>query len=282
MPAGTVTFLDGSTTLGTVSLDRADTASLTTTTLAVGNHAITASYSGDANFRAVTSAALYQTVLSQPVKTKDPNEAFVTALYRDVLQRVPDAAGFNFWVQLLRQGASRATVASAFETSIEYRGLEVDQFFNSLLHRPADAAGRALWVSALVNGQSEADVVTSFLTSPEYTASHRDNASYVNGLYQDVLGHAADPAGAAVWQDQLQRGVLNRAQVALAFLSSTESYLEAIDSYYTNFLGRPADPAGRQANLAAVQSGKLTPIAITTIFLASDEFLAHAIALADP
>src|SRR5437868_9466629 len=86
-PTGTVTFLDGSTTLGTVSLDRSDTASLTTTALAVGNHSITASYSGDANFHSVTSSALSQTVLGQPVKTKDPNEAFVTALYRDVLQR---------------------------------------------------------------------------------------------------------------------------------------------------------------------------------------------------
>jgi autotransporter-associated beta strand protein len=281
-PTGTVTFLDGSTTLGTVSLDRSGTASLTTTALAVGTHTITASYSGNANFRSVTSSALSQTVLSQPPKTRDPNEAFVTALYRDVLQRLPDASGFSFWVQQLKQGMSRAMVALAFETSVEYRGLEVDQFFSSLLHRPADPAGRALWVNALVHGQSEANIVTAFLTSPEYTATHRDDASYVNGLYQDLLSHAADPAGAAVWQDQLQRGVLSRAQVALAFLSSTESYFQAIDSYYLNFLGRAADPAGRQADLAALQSGKITPIAITTNFLASDEFLAHAIALANP
>jgi autotransporter-associated beta strand protein len=280
-PTGTITFLDGSTTLGTASLNSSDTASLTITALAVGNHSITASYSGDANFHSVTSPALTQTVLAQTVKTKTPNEAFVTALYRDVLQRVPDASGFNLWVQQLQQGVSRATVAMAFETSVEYRGLEVDQFFQAFLHRPADAAGRAFWVSALVNGRSESDVVAAFVTSPEYTATHGDNASYVNGLYQDVLGHAADPAGAASWQDLLQRRGQNRAQVALDFLRSTEAYLEAVDSYYTNFLGRPADPAGRQANLAALQSGNFAPTAISTVFLASDEFLAHAIALAD-
>jgi hypothetical protein len=218
--------------------------------------------------------------LSETIRTS-PNEAFVTALYRDVLQRAPDGAGFQFWVQQLQAGAARAAVASAFETSVEYRGIEVDQFYKTLLHRPADAAGRALWVNALVGGQSESDVVVTFLTSAEYIASHRDNASYVSGLYQDVLNHAADPAGAAVWQDLLQRGVQTRAQVASAFLSSTEAYLQAIDSYYTEFLGRPADTVGRQAYLAALENGKYIPTGIATAFLASDEFLDHAITLAD-
>ncbi len=47
MPTGTVTFAEGSTVLGTATLDASGQANLTTATLAVGSHPVTASYSGD-------------------------------------------------------------------------------------------------------------------------------------------------------------------------------------------------------------------------------------------
>jgi hypothetical protein len=60
-PTGTVTFTDGVTTLGTVPLSGTN-ATLAISTLAVGNHSITVTYNGDANFAASTSAVLVQTV----------------------------------------------------------------------------------------------------------------------------------------------------------------------------------------------------------------------------
>jgi parallel beta-helix repeat protein len=48
-PGGSVTFADGTTPLGSVPLDGSGRASLTTAALAVGSHAITATYSGDAD-----------------------------------------------------------------------------------------------------------------------------------------------------------------------------------------------------------------------------------------
>jgi len=61
-PTGTVTFLDGSSTIGTGPLNSNGTASFTTAALAVGNHSITAVYSGDSNFSGSTSATVAQTV----------------------------------------------------------------------------------------------------------------------------------------------------------------------------------------------------------------------------
>ena len=49
-PTGSVTFNDGTTSLGTVALGTNSTASFTTRALAIGAHSITASYSGDGNF----------------------------------------------------------------------------------------------------------------------------------------------------------------------------------------------------------------------------------------
>ena len=60
---GSIRFLDGSTVLGMVPLSNGGTASLTTTLLAVGSHALTAAFLGDANHRSATSPAVTQTIL---------------------------------------------------------------------------------------------------------------------------------------------------------------------------------------------------------------------------
>ena len=55
-PTGTVTFLDGSTVLGTATVSSTGTATLAVSTLPMGALNLSATYSGDANFLASTSA----------------------------------------------------------------------------------------------------------------------------------------------------------------------------------------------------------------------------------
>jgi hypothetical protein len=62
IPTGTVNFLDGTTPLGPGTLS-GGVVTLTTTSLAVGTHSISAVYSGGTNFVAATSAALTQCVM---------------------------------------------------------------------------------------------------------------------------------------------------------------------------------------------------------------------------
>ena len=73
VPTGSVTFKDGSTTLGTGTLNSNGQATFATTTLAVGSHTITAVYGGDPNFSGITSASLAQTV------SKDGSTAAITS-----------------------------------------------------------------------------------------------------------------------------------------------------------------------------------------------------------
>ncbi len=67
-PTGTVTFLDGSTTLATVALT-SSSAQLTTSSLSVASHTITAKYNGDFNFSASTSSPQTLTVNPTPTTT---------------------------------------------------------------------------------------------------------------------------------------------------------------------------------------------------------------------
>jgi len=60
-PTGSVTFLDGTTTLGTGTLSSGK-ATFQTSSLAAGVHSITIAYGGDTSFNASNSTALSQTV----------------------------------------------------------------------------------------------------------------------------------------------------------------------------------------------------------------------------
>src|SRR5260370_29122596 len=58
---GTITFLDGKTSLGSATVS-SNSAQLSLSSLSVGSHSITAKYNGDNNFTASTSASLTQTI----------------------------------------------------------------------------------------------------------------------------------------------------------------------------------------------------------------------------
>jgi hypothetical protein len=59
---GSVTFLDGTTILGTGVINAAGVVTFTTSTLTIGSHPVTASYGGDSGYNAATSAVLTQVV----------------------------------------------------------------------------------------------------------------------------------------------------------------------------------------------------------------------------
>lgn len=61
-PLGTVTFVEGSTTLGVASLNSKGTATFSTTTLSAGNHQVVAKYSGDTYFGPSDSSPVTQVV----------------------------------------------------------------------------------------------------------------------------------------------------------------------------------------------------------------------------
>jgi hypothetical protein len=63
---GTVTFFDGTTSLGTGSLSASGMATLQVTFQSAGTHSITAQYGGDGNFTGSTSPGVAQTVNSAP------------------------------------------------------------------------------------------------------------------------------------------------------------------------------------------------------------------------
>jgi hypothetical protein len=106
-PSGTATFKDGATTLGTVALSSAGRATLTRYALTAGNHLITVSYSGDANFLASASGTLTQTV--------NPDSTVATIASSVNPSKVGQAVTFTTVVNPLPQGSGAPTGPVTFE-----------------------------------------------------------------------------------------------------------------------------------------------------------------------
>jgi hypothetical protein len=109
----------------------------------------------------------------------------VMDFYRGFLARLPDTAGFGYWVQQFRtaqcQGgpavyAQVAAISNAFAHSTEYAGRGranpqyVGDLYNAFLRRGGDLAGVQYWVGQVGTAQSRDAVLQSFVSSPEFGA----------------------------------------------------------------------------------------------------------------
>jgi Big-like domain-containing protein len=110
-PTGNVQFFDGGTSLGTASLS-GGVASMTTSTLTVGTHSITASYGGNTNFTGSTSSGLTQTV-NQATTTTALTSSLNPSTYGQQVTftaTVSPSSGPTGSVQFLDGGTSLGTV----------------------------------------------------------------------------------------------------------------------------------------------------------------------------
>jgi hypothetical protein len=104
----------------------------------------------------------------------DMIRVFVTRLYVEILNRQPDTAGLNHWIDRLKNGASGSTVAHGFifSTELTRRNLTnedfVEMLYKSLLGRASDQAGKTNWVNQLNNGTSRQTVFNGFANSVEF------------------------------------------------------------------------------------------------------------------
>jgi hypothetical protein len=99
-----------------------------------------------------------------------------------------------------------------------------------------------------------------------------DAASFVTGLYQNLLNRAPTANGLAFWVNQINNG-LSHFQVAQDIWRSTEHRGIEVDFYYTHFLGRNADPVGRAFWVREMLSG-MSELQVAALFLTSGEYIA--------
>lgn len=110
------------------------------------------------------------------------DRAFVEQIYRNVLDREPDASGTDYWVGRLRAGATRGTVLLGFSESPENRNrtaadVTVSWAFAQLIARMPTGAERTQWTGWLRAGGSQ-DALVRFLVASDAFARRAAANSY--------------------------------------------------------------------------------------------------------
>jgi Ca2+-binding RTX toxin-like protein len=102
----------------------------------------------------------------------------------------------------------------------------VYMLYKAAFNRPSDAGGMGYWIAQKDAG---ANIVTSiaqgFVNSAEFIAKYGanpTNASYVNNLYQNVLGRAGEAGGVAYWTGEMDAGRVSKAQALVQFATLPE------------------------------------------------------------
>jgi hypothetical protein len=217
------------------------------------------------------SAPIFIQMAPTPSDTNG-DRAFVLGLYHDLLGRDGSTdAGVNGWVGLLNSGWTRSDVAWAVYNSQEYRGREVDHYYQAFLGRQENAAEQAMWVNYLQRGGTEEQMAGMFLNSVEYQGQFPDNAAFVASLYDRLLGRTASDAEVAGWVDALNAGT-SREDVVRGFVHSQEAAMRAQDGVFASFLRREADATEQAAMVDLLQQPNAKASDAILSVLASDAY----------
>jgi hypothetical protein len=96
------------------------------------------------------------------------NNAWINAVYEQVLARPADAAGLASWAQALADGATYFDVAFAIVNSSEEHSRVVNDAYHLCLGRSPDASGQASWVGAVNGGLAPDEMLVGLVCSSEY------------------------------------------------------------------------------------------------------------------
>jgi hypothetical protein len=97
------------------------------------------------------------------------NAGWVTAMYRDLLNRAPDVAGLNFWLQQLALGFTRTQVAYGFTSSPEREAVWTNGIYQQYLGRAASPTEvEQAVVEITQSGLTREDVIALTLSTGEY------------------------------------------------------------------------------------------------------------------
>lgn len=132
----------------------------------------------------------------------------VSGIYEQFLRRAPDAAGLDYWSQVLASGGNRNQVLAAILASDEYFTRQgngtnagfVNALYRDLFSRTPDPTGAASWTQLLCTGRSRTKVATDMMNSAEYVLDE------VNAPYAELLNRAPDDDGQAYFQQLLSAG----------------------------------------------------------------------------
>jgi hypothetical protein len=217
------------------------------------------------------------------VSAGNQNHRFVAQVYLDLLGRIVDSSGLQFWGGALDAGImNRTQVVLGIENSLEYLIVEVNAAYQQILGRQADPAGLNSFVQLLQSGGTVEQVKSLLGSSQEFmnNAQAQDttsglttaNQKFIDFLFQKVLNRTADSGGLTAFTNALSSGA-SPLTVASGIVISQEAKMDLVNGFYQKFLKRQADSAGLNNFTQLLVNGVSDETVIASL-VSSAEYLA--------
>ncbi|MEG1407937.1 MAG: DUF4214 domain-containing protein, partial [Ruthenibacterium sp.] len=183
------------------------------------------------------------------------NEEFLTVIYETFFDRDPDSGGFNTWLGLLNNGASREFIIAGFANGAEFQKIcdtfaikrgdytstqardanpkltaFVNRLYTKLLDRGGEEEGLNTWCREILKKtRTPKEVANGFVFSNEFIGRKFDDATYVEYLYRTFMGRDSDVGGKTMWVKYLKDGH-SREEVFNGFADSAE-FADIVNSF---------------------------------------------------
>lgn len=154
--------------------------------------------------------------------------SFIHQQYLDVFGRDPDPVALYTFVDTLQRGVETPSwlVQQLVESDEgQSRNGAVLRLYRAFFDRTGDSDGYVYWLTKLRDGLSLGGIAALMARTREFAERYGalSNAAFVDAVYRNVLGHAADPSGRTFWIDQLDRQQVSRSGLVVQFSESTEN-----------------------------------------------------------
>ncbi|MFN8017252.1 MAG: trypsin-like serine protease [Acidimicrobiales bacterium] len=151
--------------------------------------------------------------------------SYIRQQYADFAGRAPTSSELSSWKGTLASSPA-SNLPIALQASAAWDG---NAGMNTRLYRAAflrtpDTNGLSFWIHQRWAGRGPVSIANSFVASSEFQNRYGalDDGAFVDLVYQNVFGRAADPSGRAYWVGKLAKGT-GRGQV-LYELSNSKEY----------------------------------------------------------
>ncbi|HEY6269889.1 MAG TPA: Ig-like domain repeat protein [Candidatus Acidoferrum sp.] len=259
-PTGTVTLMDGTTSLGTSSLSSGGTAQLTVGGLSAGSHSITAAYSGDANFTASTSTALVETVNQGSTTTTISSSANPSAFDQTVTftatVQPPAGTTATGGVTFLDGSTSLGSATlSSNSAQLVVSALTVGAHSITAVYAGSTnlSGSTSAVLSQVVNGASTTTAVTSSANPSTFGQAATLSASIQTAFGGNATGTITFLDGTTALGTATVSS--NAAQLSLSSLSAGSHSITARYNGDTNFSGSTSAALAQTVNQASTTTG---------------------------
>jgi hypothetical protein len=224
----------------------------------------------------ILSSSEYFADQKDPVSQLSTNTTWLTSLYQKLLRRVPDP-GINTWHDFIENGyqAQRQAVATALDTSTEYRRDVIISYYKTYLRRSPTTTELNSLLGMFQTKLTDEQVINQLVSSVEYFQNPNlgasSNSVWLNQVYMDLLHRVRDP-GSDGFLTALNNNTLTRAQVVTFLTKSSEYQAILVTRLFQTFLARPATNAELKQYLPALTGG-LTDEQLISVLLSSSEYL---------